>query len=151
MAESDAWWDANHDHIQWVFPTREPSDYNPDAPILTVEDINAIRNSYIRQERLRLSFRRYLNFLGLEEHNQLVQVGPNFEARKWVWRNFNHNWLRITRMITSLRLCGLEPEAKAFYECICKMRQDGTVKEGTFQISENSFKYWEAAMKFPVE
>ena len=32
-----------HDFIQWLFPLPEPSQFNPDAPLLTAEDIAAFK------------------------------------------------------------------------------------------------------------
>ena len=32
-----------HDYIQWLFPLPEPSQFNPDAPLLTPQDIEAFK------------------------------------------------------------------------------------------------------------
>lgn len=39
----DGDWEGVHDFIQWVFPLKEPSNFNPDAPLLTEEDIALFR------------------------------------------------------------------------------------------------------------
>lgn len=38
-AYSHAQWEASHDFIQWLFPLRLPSRFNPDAPRLTEVDV----------------------------------------------------------------------------------------------------------------
>ena len=38
-AFSDDEMEEVHDFIQWMFPLREPSRFNPDAPLLTDEDV----------------------------------------------------------------------------------------------------------------
>jgi len=54
-----------HDFIQWLFPLPEPSQYNPDAPLLTKEDIAAFKSDPVLQANLMRSFERILAFLGL--------------------------------------------------------------------------------------
>ena len=102
--------EAIHDFIQWLFPLPEPSQFNADAPLLTPEDIRAFKSDSLLQANLLKSFRRILTFLGLAltEEGQVVE-GPNFAARvPDVWAVPNHNWLRITRVLRSLRLLGRE-------------------------------------------
>lgn len=67
-------------------------------------------------------------------------VKPKQEIPLWL-RAFNHNMLRATRVIKSLRLCGLNQEAAAFFKCL----------EG-FQnrVSGNTFEYWRAAAQDPL-
>lgn len=45
-----------HDFIQWLFPWMEPSQNNPDAPLLTNEDIAVFRNDPVIQANLKKSF-----------------------------------------------------------------------------------------------
>ena len=42
-AFSDREMEDIHDFIQWMFPLREPSRFNPDAPLLTAADIAAFQ------------------------------------------------------------------------------------------------------------
>jgi|TARA_R110000787_G_scaffold17748_1_gene55075 hypothetical protein len=39
----DDWMESNHSYIQWVFPNRTASIYNPSAHLLTDEFINAMK------------------------------------------------------------------------------------------------------------
>ena len=63
-AFSDREMEWHHDFIQWLFPLTTRSQYNPDAPVLTAEEIAAFRADPELRERLRTSFVRFLRFLG---------------------------------------------------------------------------------------
>src|SRR5262249_40737510 len=56
-------------------------------------------------------------FLGLAWSDGGVVEGDNFAARvPDVWAGLNHNWLRLTRVLRSLKLLGLESEAEALHD-----------------------------------
>jgi opioid growth factor receptor-like protein len=145
---SEIWeWDEDglencHDFIQWMFPLAEPSSVNADAPLVTKEEELAFRREPELETARKRSLSVFLQFLGLSmaEDGNVVR-GENFAVRAGVWKYSNHNWLRITRMLKSLRLLGLEKEAGAVWLCVKELHdQDGLV-------SEHSFKFWEDAMK----
>lgn len=75
--------------------------------------------------------------------NRLSQVkkGHNYSihAENWLTR-FDHNHLRITRIIRSLRVLGLEEEALAFYDII----STATI------VSSRSRMYWGRAAHRPL-
>src|SRR5947208_7865434 len=108
LAEIQQWPDERlesvHDFIQWMFPLRERSGANPGAPTLDQKTIDEFRARPELQDNLRASFCRMLRFygLGLEED---VRRGANFEERAGNWLSpWNHNHLRITRILKSLRI-----------------------------------------------
>ena len=103
-AYSDGEMEDVHDFIQWMFPLREPSRFNPDAPLVTDADIEAFRADPALRDALRRSFGRFLAFLGLAIESGRVVEGPDFARRPEVWRYPNHNWLRITRVLASTRM-----------------------------------------------
>jgi Opioid growth factor receptor (OGFr) conserved region len=133
-----------HDFVQWLFPLPEPSRYNPDAPLLTDEDVAAFRADERLQENLRKSFRRFLTFLGLAATNAGdVVEAPNFSARvPDVWAVPNHNWLRITRVLRSLKVLGLEREAQALYD-----RLHALYSSRRFPITEDTIQFWTEAVE----
>jgi hypothetical protein len=133
-----------HDYIQWLFPLPEPSRFNPDAPLLTEEDITAFRSDDLLQANLLQSLQRMLAFLGLEwAGNGQVRAAPNFAARTpEVWCFPNHNWLRITRILHSLRLLGLEVQAQAIYEQL-----QALYSSRRFPVTADTFHYWTEAAK----
>ncbi len=136
--------EAVHDFIQWLFPLPEPSRFNPDAPLLTPEDVAAFRTDDRLRANLRRSFERILTFLGLAETpgGQVVE-GPNFAARTPdVWSVPNHNWLRVTRILRSLSLLGLPREARALYDRLASFYQGRK-----FPIPAETFRYWTDAVR----
>ena len=136
-----------HDFIQWIFPLSEPSSFNPDAPILTVEEISSFRNSEELKGRLLISFDLMLGFYGfvrLENRgNVKILKGPNYETRiqKWV-TPYNHNLLRITRILKSITLLGLSVYAAKFLDALEEL-----YLERQNVIGAVSFQYWKSAIK----
>lgn len=65
LAWNDDDLEAVHDFIQWLFPLPEPSQYNPNAPLLTKADVAAFKCDPVLQANLMRSFERILTFLGL--------------------------------------------------------------------------------------
>jgi hypothetical protein len=139
-------WEASHTTIQWVFPLKDPSNFNPDAPLLTEEDIakwneESMEGAVLRNN-LALSFARFVRFLGFEYKDTEVKIADDFsERQKTVWDGFNHNWLRITRCLASLRMLGLQKEADALYK-----RLQALYESKRFPISEKTFKFWTEAV-----
>jgi len=67
----------------------------------------------------------------------VIRPGSNYplHSRNWNTR-FDHNHLRITRIIRSLRILGLEAEAQAFYRAL---------RETPSKVSSTSKMYWQRA------
>lgn len=144
LAWGDGAWEAVHDFIQWLFPLPEPSAYNPAAPLLTADDVAAFRADEGLRVQLRRSFVRLLGFLGLAEgEGGRVVDGPNLASRvPDVWEGPNHNWLRITRVLRSLSLLGLEAEARALYQWLREARDSGR-----FPVGADTFRFWTQAIE----
>jgi hypothetical protein len=145
LAEVWAWDDealeAVHDFIQWLFPLPEPSAFNPDAPLLTPEDVEAFRSDPVLRANLLHSFERILPFLGLAWGEEAVTEGPNFAERvPDVWEFPNHNWLRITRILRSLTLLGLEDRARGLFAWL-----EEQYRRARFLIPADTFRYWTKA------
>jgi len=136
--------EAVHDYIQWMFPLREPSAFNPEAPLLDDETIQAFRSRPNLQENLRASFTRILKFYGLDlvsVPRLEVKQAANFAERSGNWLTpHNHNHLRITRILKSLRTLGLEKEAEAFFERLAKIHLSGGRA-----ITAETFRFWRSA------
>lgn len=130
----------HHDFIQWMFPLKEPSRFNFRAPTLTEEDIRAFRDEEALRSNLERSFERFLAFLGLAREGGRVKPAADFEAKRWIFQDPDHNWLRITRVLTSLRLLGLEDLSRAFYEGLLDLMKDGRAR-----ITAETRRYWRDA------
>jgi len=149
---ADIWsWDAArlegvHDYIQWLFPLPEPSRFNPQAPILTEGAIEAFRaDAHLRQRLLR-SLGTMLGFYGLtltSGPREAPRIAParDFAARSRDWLHAgNHNHLRLTRILTCLRLLGLEEHGRALYACLADIARDHP-----HAVSATTLAYWERA------
>jgi hypothetical protein len=90
-----------------------------------------------------------LAFYGLEMRGTVslsVTRASSFteRAENWVTPS-NHNHLRITRILKSLRLLGLEAEAAAFFECLADIHH-GEAQKAEPGISAETLTFWQAAM-----
>jgi len=132
-----------HDFIQWMFPLPEASRFNPDAPLLTEADVTAFRNDASLRSRLKQSFDRILVFLGLSAtEDGIVVEGSNFSERvPEIWASPNHNWLRITRILRSLSVLGLQSEAKSLFG-----RLEAIYSQRRFPITAETIQYWSHAV-----
>ena len=99
LQQTDHQAETNHDYIQWMFPLDEPSRSVSGAPVLTELEIDEIRQSSLAQANLAKSARWFLGFLERNDH--------------WITK-YNHNHLRITRVIKSLRLLTSDEAADEF-------------------------------------
>ncbi|MBD2075991.1 hypothetical protein H6F86_19385 [Phormidium sp. FACHB-592] len=145
-AWDDMWLEHEHTYIQWLFPLTEKSRFNPDAPVLTKVDIETFNASDDLKNRLLKSFKHLLRFYGLQyaEDNGAISVttAETFPARRENWLNWgNHNHLRITRILTSLRLLGLDAYAQAFFQCLTQI-----YKTTSDAIDSRSYAYWKDAV-----
>lgn len=131
-----------HDFIQWMFPLDEPSALNADAPMVTKEDRAAFRSESQLQSAMRRSLSIFLVFLGLAiTADGRVVPGAQFDRRLSLWKYPNHNWLRITRVLKSLRLLGFEKEAKMLWDCLKQLHENDGL------VSDDSFSYWRDAVQ----
>ena len=135
-----------HTYIQWLFPLIEKSRFNPDAPVLTKVDIETFNANDDLKNRLLTSFKRLLQFYGLQcaEGNDAISVttADTFPEQRENWLNWgNHNHLRITRILTSLRLLGLDAYAQAFFQCLTQ-----SYKTAPAEIDPRSYAFWQDAV-----
>lgn len=111
--------ETTHDYIQWLFPLPERSAFNPRAPVLTEAEMAAAREDERVQQNLRRALERMRAFYG---------VTPDTDSRPKQWAcASDHNHLRITRILRSLRLLGRGEDAAAFYRDVS--RYDAPVEE----------------------
>ncbi|TAQ85388.1 hypothetical protein B7494_g6285 [Chlorociboria aeruginascens] len=140
--------EASHNYIQTLFPLPESSMVNLAAPLVNEEVFNAFRDRLDLRERLRDSLGRMLWFYGLELVSEdgapEVIPGIKFPTSTSTWRKrYDHNHLRITRIIRSLRVLGLEEEALAFYHGLLEHK-------GVGRVSATSLMYWQRAALRPL-
>jgi len=99
LQQTDQQAETTHDYIQWLFPLDEPSRSVLGAPLLNKLDIEEIRQSELAQQNLVKSASWFLGFLERNDH--------------WITK-YDHNHLRITRVIKSLRMLASDEAAEEF-------------------------------------
>lgn len=158
LSWSDSKLEYCHDYIQQIFPLPERSPINPSAPTISRQIFAAFRQRADLRGRLRQSFTRILAFYGLEQRLAAAASGriedvvltivkaQNFDkaSKRWVTQ-FDHNHLRITRIIRCLRVLGLEQEAYAFY-----FQLKSVCEAWGGMISQKSFTFWTRAARRPL-
>ncbi|WP_114944532.1 opioid growth factor receptor-related protein [Microvirga calopogonii] len=97
-----------HDYIQWLFPLPTRSAAQPGAPVLTQAEIDAIRADRTAQDTLERATERMLRF---------------YRDTRWWLTGYDHNHLRITRIIHSLRILIGPDEARRFHEAILALNE----------------------------
>ena len=101
--------EQTHDFIQWMFPLTEKSMSVPGVPTLSTADIGTIRASEVARANLEKSALWYLGFLQRNKH--------------WI-KPYDHNHLRITRAIKSLKLLVSQDTAKVFLKSVFNITGD---------------------------
>lgn len=145
-------WEASHLSIQWIFPTVRPSQFNPDAPRLdqeTVEAFNTDVDLKIKfHEALSSWFRAYglkfeggifewMDSSGLDGTTNVGLIeAMKTDPKAWL-RQFNHNHLRITRILECLRYLGFTNYAQALFHKL-------TGEDGV-EITGNTYQHWRNA------
>tara|TARA_B100000029_G_C17540436_1_gene946497 strand:+ start:580 stop:1020 length:441 start_codon:yes stop_codon:yes gene_type:complete len=113
-----------HDFIQIVFPLNMPSISNPHTHYLDDDtSIKRIQTNKSIQQNIIKSSQWFLSFLKRNES----------------WKNqYNHNHLRITRIIECLRLIVSDEEANKFYKSILELSGDGKINKITLDFWQNA-------------
>ena len=142
LAFDDEELEETHDYIQWLFPLDVPSSVQPSAPTVDVECQEKFRADPSLGNALRRALERMLDFYGLRivEHGGKlgIQSGENFARRAEVWLTpGNHNFLRLTRIMTSLELLGQSEPGIALQNLLRDL-----YAEYSLVIGERTYGYW---------
>ncbi|MFH6784014.1 MULTISPECIES: opioid growth factor receptor-related protein [Methylobacterium] len=116
-----------HDVIQWLFPLRDASRAVPGSPVLGAMEAEAIRCDRSAQAGLLAARIRMMRFY--------------VQTRRWLTA-YDHNHLRITRILTSLRDLVGQDEAKAFHEDILSLNE-----AAGSPVNPESLDYWRRAVE----
>lgn len=134
-----------HDFIQWLFPLKTKSQFNLTAATTDTDTIKAFQKNQNLSEKMLRSLDVMLTFYGFQRNGDQITVDSTFAQKSKNWLNQgNHNYLRISRILHSLRLHGLKGEATAFYralEQVYKLHSD--------QIGQKTFRFWTGAARPP--
>lgn len=155
VSEIQGWDDQRletvHDFIQWLFPLPEASEVNPYAPVVIDLCAEQFRSRMDLRATLRKSMRRMLRFYGFVLEQELgrwkAERSGDFAVRAARWLTpGNHNHLRITRILRSTYLLGLEAESGAFFQALREVYEEDQ-KKGRERISETTWEYWQRAAR----
>ena len=113
-----------HDFIQWLFPLQAESSALPNAPVLTDAEVDLIRGDPAAQANLAAGTERMLGFYR--------------RTQAWL-QPFDHNHLRITRIIRSLRLLVGDQAAEGFHTQVLALAGDRPL------INRRSLQFWSTA------
>ena len=126
LAFDDARIEAVHDFVQWLFPLAEASRAVPGAPVLGAAEAAAIRGDPQAQAGLRAGLERMARFYA--------------DTDGWL-SGYDHNHLRITRIITATRDLLGPAEAAAFHAGVmARVAAAGT------PVNRESLRHWDAAL-----
>ena len=133
--------ESQHDFIQFLFPLREPSAVVAEAPLVTDQTVAAFAADPTLRANLAASLNVMLDFYGLRHDHSAERIERSdfFPRRAQMWLTpRNHNFLRLTRILTSLRLLGLPDRSAALLTCL-----EGIAVEFP-QVVGDSARYWRA-------
>lgn len=148
LSWSDARLESSHNYIQTLFPLPEESDFSFDAPVVDEEAMLFFRSSDALKRNLMRATKRMLSFYGFDARDgdsvdELTITPLPTGFSHWLTR-FDHNHLRITRMLRSLRLLGLEKVAADFHDALVAAHDARGV------IGDRTLGYWERAVGRPL-
>jgi hypothetical protein len=134
--------EAEHDYIQWMFPNDEKSMFNPWAPAFPKHVQESFRQSPEIRRNIRKSFDIYAGFLGFETTVGRLQRSPDFKERaaNWLQGAMNHNFLRCTRVLKCLWLCGERELAHEFRGVLLELAKDGLMR------NKRTLEFWLTAI-----
>ena len=122
---SDAEIESNHDFIQLIFPTNKRSQNSFHGYYLDNEQvIEKLKNNVEVKANLLKSAAWFLGFLS--------------RNKSWI-NGYDHNQLRITRVIESLRLLVSDEAANEFFQSILSLVKDPAA------INPTTIRFWEEA------
>ena len=137
--------EGEHNYVQWLFPTKEPSMLH-ECPVLDDQQIEIFKSDPKLKSRVANAFDLILDFYGFELSSggighpesgivEEIESANGKDPQAWI-RYFNHNFLRITRILRSMRYLGRDDLSKALFNKLKEYREFCT---------DNSFNYWQDA------
>jgi len=114
-----------HNYIQFLFPNRDESAVNLSAPLLT----DAIVAEFKARPELRAAVKRSLD--------TMIKFYDMDAKNPWWCTKNNHNYLRCTRILNTLREFGMTDELNNFHSQLMDIYENNTEVIGSITLS-----YW---------
>ena len=152
-----------HDYVQLLFPDINLGMFFPlfamgskreiVVPQIVKGDTTLLHESSEISRRFKANMLKSLDLIldfygfqySLKDDRIIIEPSPAFKERAANWLTVeNHNFLRITRILGSLRWCGLEKYSLALFNALGGVYK---IKEYKSIIDQSdSFKYWKSAV-----
>lgn len=125
-----------HDFIQWLFPTKSASAFNPDVPSLTNRDIARFKRHRAYRTVLLANLELMLAFYGFRTGTNGIEKANNFRfaISQWV-TPYNHNFMRISRILDSLVTLHCRRQSIFFYRALLH-------NLGDEPLLDSAFRHW---------
>lgn len=136
------WLELTHNYIQWLFPLKEKSNAAYSVP-LTDEMVEIISNDNDILTNIKKAFAMMLHFYGFHLDKDTDEISI-LKSKSWMmmhWLNpYNHNFLRITRILSCLCICEMSNLAKKWLALLEEITKD-------IPYCNLSKEYWREAVK----
>lgn len=127
IALSDQELETSHDWVQWLFPLPTPSSAVPGSPVLSEADVAVIKSDPVAVATLEQAIDRMITFYERTDH--------------WL-RRYDHNHLRITRMLQSISLLSGASMARSFFDRLMALHDSAGAP-----VNPVSLQYWRDAIR----
>ena len=136
-----------HDYIQWAFPNRHKSHFNPGAPILDNDTIRHLLDcptaiSNIQRLLTRLFFFYSFEIVTFEDGTYQLELSQDSQKPWWITPR-NHNYLRLTRILKTLKELQLQEDLNALSDIL-----DLLARKYHHFIGEKTLSFWRDAGDF---
>jgi hypothetical protein len=140
LAEILAWDDetleAKHTYIQWLFPLNVKSEVVLYSPVLTQDEIGLFVTNKKIQKNINDAFSRMLDFYGFK-FSETIEIDYE-HPKEWLTPK-NHNFLRLSRIMGSLRILGQGHKAQQLFDALKEIANE----DPRGYLLEDSMGYWE--------
>jgi hypothetical protein len=144
----DGEWETEHEFIQWIFPTKTPSNFNARAPVLE----KSIADTLVEIEMFRANyawcFSRFMSFLNIVisvSSETSINFGIFIDPQEFFMHLQQHNFLRLSRVLESLLCFGYTQLAEQLYYALNDVETEeiATEKPDLIQhFNEAKSNYW---------
>jgi len=152
MKKDDDWLESTHDYIQLLFPNKEPSMFNPNAPLLTNSVIEEFNTDNVLKLKVQRSFERMMKFykIDVDSYNDFLYNRNNciLQEGKFLlpwWVESKHNHLRLTRILNTLNAFDMKYELHYLYNILMQIHEHCWHWHEKSWFSTETLEYWQKA------
>lgn len=137
-----------HSYVQWLFPIDAQSRFNDACAPLCRLEAQRIARTVTPSARLLYSFRLMLRFYGFILRDGIIEIDLARERRLTHLNLSSHNWMRVTRILRCLSLCGMGELAR---EWLRALHIEVFETRRVHNASSSFRSYWENAALTPSD